>query len=82
MTDEPVEGGPGERWYNVRLSQRIFDELGLKVRWGKPDADGFYTPIVVTECNHQGDRSDAGTVTHPWGFICHACGAYVEGAPA
>jgi hypothetical protein len=30
-------------------------------------------------CGHRGDRIEAGTSGHPWGFICTRCGAYVSG---
>lgn len=42
-----VEGGLGCRWYKVRMSEELFAQLGLRVEWGEPDAEGFYTPMVV-----------------------------------
>lgn len=41
-----VEGGPGCRWYKVRMTEEAFAALGLRVEWGQPDADGFHTPTV------------------------------------
>lgn len=41
-----VEGGPDCRWYSVRVTEELFEQMGSRVEWGQPDADGFYTPYV------------------------------------
>lgn len=39
----------GDQWRKVRLSDKVFAELGLRnVDWGEPDADGFFQPTVHT----------------------------------
>lgn len=46
-----------EQYYNVRMSSELVRELFLRdhecnrlsVQLGKPDADGFYTPVVTVD---------------------------------
>lgn len=43
---EHIEGGSECRWYKVRMSEEVFEALGVRVEWGEPDAEGFYTPTI------------------------------------
>ena len=35
--------------YPVRISAGLFEELGGRVDWGEPDADGFYDPVIFRD---------------------------------
>jgi hypothetical protein len=41
-----LEGGPDCRWYKVKVTEELFAALGARVEWGRPDDEGFYTPVI------------------------------------
>lgn len=43
----------------VLMSEELAAELGPRVEWGEPDADGWYTPTIYRDTSAFTGRSDA-----------------------
>lgn len=64
----------GDVFRNVRMTPELMDTLftrdndgyAIAVRWGDPDADGFYTPTITTDYTDRLTAEDLHDASHPY----------------